>query len=107
MKRRYRRHPNPETSRRNKAIRRTRLAFARSLGTHTPEQWEWLKAFFDHRCVRCGRSGYHLDKDHIVPIYQGGSDGFNNLQPLCAWCNAAKGPENFNWVLYRLVHCFD
>ena len=42
-----------------------------------------MKAYFDHTCVRCGKSEPEVKivKDHIVPIYQGGSDGLDNLQP--------------------------
>lgn len=87
--------------------RRLRMERARALGTHTKEQWEALKAEFDYRCVQCERVGYHLDKDHIVPIYLGGSDGLDNLQPLCAWCNAAKGPDSTNWIAYRREHGFE
>ena len=86
---------------RNKSIRKARMIEAIKKGTHTSEQWELLKREFNYRCVKCGREGYHLDKDHIIPIYQGGSNGIENIQPLCAWCNAGKGSENFNFVKYR------
>lgn len=56
---------------------------------------------FGGRCVRCGLSGYHLDRDHIIPRYKGGSDSIRNIQPLCAWCNASKDNESFNWKLFR------
>jgi len=46
-------------------------------------------------------------KDHIVPIYRGGSDGLENLQPLCRECNTQKGPEVFNWAAYRDAHGFE
>lgn len=82
-------------------IRGARVALARLRGRHTKEEWEALKAEFGHRCVQCGRSGYHLDKDHIIPLYQGGSDGLDNLQPLCAWCNASKGADSTNWAEIR------
>jgi 5-methylcytosine-specific restriction endonuclease McrA len=82
-------------------IRRYRMELARLYGRHTKEEWEALKAEFDYRCVQCGRQGYHLDKDHITPVYQGGSDGLDNIQPLCAWCNSSKGPDSTNWVEIR------
>lgn len=86
---------------RNERIRAGRMKLARMRGTHQPEEWAALKEEFDYRCVRCGRENCHLDKDHIVPIYQGGSDALDNLQPLCAWCNAGKGPDATNWVEER------
>lgn len=82
-------------------IRRLRLKLARLRGQHTPEEWQALQVEFGGRCVRCGVAGMHLDRDHIKPIYQGGSDGIDNIQPLCACCNASKGPEDFNWCEHR------
>lgn len=74
---------------------------ARQIATHTREQWEALKQEFGHRCVRCGVAGVFLERDHIIPIYQGGSDGIDNIQPLCRSCNSSKGPERFNWAEHR------
>jgi 5-methylcytosine-specific restriction endonuclease McrA len=58
-----------------------------------------LKRILLNTCVRCeGESGLiHLDRDHIIPKYQGGSDNPSNWQPLCAKCNASKGPERIDW----------
>ena len=84
------------TNRRNRA---KRLSDAKKLGTHTKVDWEEMKDFFEHICVRCfGESELiNVEKDHIVSLYQGGSDGIENLQPLCARCNSSKGTENFDW----------
>lgn len=49
-----------------------------------------MLAFCQGRCVRCGVEGFNLVQDHITPIYQEGSDGIDNLQPLCAKCTAAR-----------------
>ena len=73
-------------------LRSQRLAAARQIATHTPAEWERLKDLCGNVCVRCGFDG-PLVKDHIQPIYQGGSDGIDNLQPLCRPCNSSKGPE--------------
>lgn len=88
-------------------IRTARMRAAREKGTHTKEQWEALKAEFHERCVRCGTDDYYVVCDHIIPVYQGGSDAIDNLQPLCARCNASKGPETFNWAEYRRKHGWD
>ena len=76
-----------------KSIRGERMEVAKSKGTHSKQEWQALVDVCGHSCVRCGATG-HLDKDHIKPVYQGGSDGIDNLQPLCAKCNASKGPED-------------
>lgn len=71
--------------------RSERLAAARKKGTHKPEEWQALMEFCGFNCVRCGAHG--VVKDHIQPIYQGGSDSIENLQPLCRGCNASKGAD--------------
>lgn len=88
----------------NREKRSVRLAEARKKGKHTKEEWAEMKEFFHNTCVKCnGDSGLvGVVKDHIKPIYQGGSDGIENIQPLCVKCNAAKGPEDKD---YREVYC--
>lgn len=81
-------------------LRSKRLSIAREKGTHTNEEWEELKEFFGE-CVICG-SKERIVKDHIVPIYQGGSDAITNLQPLCNSCNSRKGSDNKD---YRAEWC--
>lgn len=72
--------------------RSERLANARRLGTHSPEEWEALLQVCGEECLRCGDSTEKV-KDHIVPIYMGGSDAIENIQPLCRSCNSSKGPD--------------
>lgn len=78
---------------RGKIARSERLASAKVKGTHSKEDWEFLKGVSNHQCAKCG-GGEPLEKDHITPLYQGGSDGLDNLQPLCVPCNRSKGPDN-------------
>lgn len=90
----------------NRMLRRLRLCLARESGTHTKEQWKSLCEEFGYRCVRCGCESMPLERDHIIAIYQRGSDSISNIQPLCKKCNCAKGSENFNWSVYRRKHGF-
>lgn len=95
-------HPSydEERTERNKQLRRERMAAARAKGQHTLEQWIALVLACGERCVRCGHQfggTEHPEKDHITPLYQGGSDGIENLQPLCRRCNASKGPEAIDY----------
>ena len=90
-------------------IRYERLSAARAIATHTDEQWAAILNEFDNRCVCCGAKyvGGRPAKDHIVPLYLGGSDGADNLQPLCRECNTRKGPDTFDWAAYRRDHGFE
>jgi len=81
---------------RNADLRKRRLADAKKVGTHTPQEWTALLAACGGKCVKCD-SADSIEKDHIKPIYQGGSDGIENLQPLCRSCNAGKGPDNTDY----------
>jgi 5-methylcytosine-specific restriction endonuclease McrA len=89
---------------RNRKLRSERLRAARLIGRHTKEQWEALKQEFANRCVWCGRYVSHLTKDHIIPLYQGGSDGIENIQPLCRQCNSSKTAAQTDWAEYRRLH---
>jgi len=81
-----------------------RMHNARQKGTHTDQEWQEMLNFFNHTCVKCeGESGLtNVEKDHIKPVYQGGSDSIRNLQPLCARCNASEGPKVKD---YRVEYC--
>jgi uncharacterized protein YdaU (DUF1376 family) len=81
--------------------RSQRMTAARAIATHSELQWEILVSEFNGRCVRCGSSGHKPERDHIVPIYQGGHDGIDNIQPVCPRCNSSKGSETKNWAEYR------
>jgi uncharacterized protein YdaU (DUF1376 family) len=74
------------------ATRAERMAAARLRGTHSQQEWELLRDICGPQCLRCG-SQAALVKDHIIPVYQGGSDGIDNIQPLCKPCNSSKGPD--------------
>jgi len=80
--------------------RSERMADARKKGRHTKVEWENMREFFGE-CLKCG-SQTDILKDHITPIYQGGSDGIDNIQPLCRTCNASKGSESKD---YRPLFC--
>jgi len=80
----------------DKTTRSQRLATARAKGTHTDEQWNDLLESCGYHCCKCGIDA-PLVKDHIKPLYQGGSDSIDNIQPLCRKCNSAKGPEEVDY----------
>ena len=86
------------------AERTERIAAARLKGTHTKEQWEAVKNEFPGVCVRCFKWVGRVEKDHIIPVYIGGSDGIENLQPLCTRCNVQKCLETYNWLEHRRIH---
>ncbi len=97
---------NTSLAQKNSQIRSERMRIARSKGTHTKQEWEDMKTLFNNVCIRCdGQSGLaNVEKDHIIPVYQGGSDSIKNLQPICAKCNCQKGSEDIDW---RRIYCSD
>lgn len=77
----------------DKQKRSERLAEARAKGTHSAAEWEALLDICGSKCLRCGAST-NVIKDHITPLYQGGADSIDNLQPLCRSCTCSKGPDS-------------
>jgi 5-methylcytosine-specific restriction protein A len=41
-------------------------------------------------CRFQGRTSVAVEIDHVIPLEQGGSDAYDNLQPLCASCHLEK-----------------
>lgn len=82
----------------NDRKRQIREKEAKERGTHTLLEWEILKELTGLKCVKCGNDKRPVERDHILSIYKGGSDSIDNLQPLCAPCNSAKGPEEIDFV---------
>ncbi len=95
-----------EVTRLSQMNRSQRLAEARRKGKHTEDEWIALVEEFDRRCVRCGRAQEWPVRDHILPIFAGGSDAITNIQPLCQGCNGAKGVEFTNWCAIRRAEGF-
>ncbi len=77
----------------NRRKRYLRQKNARTRGTHTDRQWQRIIEYCGFACVSCGKTKLNLEKDHIMPLYQGGCDCIHNIQPVCARCNASKGPD--------------
>jgi 5-methylcytosine-specific restriction endonuclease McrA len=62
-------------------------------GPHfTGQEWLALVEACGRRCLRCG-SLENLTVDHVIPLGRGGPNTIENVQPLCAECDNAKGCE--------------
>ena len=52
-------------------------------------------------CEACGENpnitGHPLQRDHIKPQYEHGSNEEHNIQMLCSVCNRSKGTDNYDW----------
>lgn len=58
-------------------------------GSHTRREWIELCDYYHNICLRC-KERKPLTKDHVIPIYHGGTDNIDNIQPLCKSCNSRK-----------------
>ena len=91
----YKRYPEKSVAATN---RRRALKYASEI-THTEEEWQELKAFYNFTCLCCGKQEpeIKLTRDHVIPLTQGGSDSIDNVQPLCARCNSKKNNKHIDY----------
>lgn len=80
-------------------IRKARRVLAG--GSHTIEQWEELKNKYNLMCLCCKKyePEIKLTVDHIVPLTMGGTNGIENIQPLCGSCNSRKNVKTIDYKL--------
>ncbi len=68
----------------------------------TVDKWLEIVAEYDHRCAYCFGTKLEvgpLQRDHVVPLAQGGSDTVSNIVPACKSCNSSKGARTPNeWL---------
>jgi 5-methylcytosine-specific restriction endonuclease McrA len=85
---RRRTHPEEDVARRH-ARKARRLGNG---GRFTAMEWRLLKARYRYTCLCCGQRepAIKLTPDHVIPLAKGGSNGIENIQPLCGSCNYRK-----------------
>jgi HNH endonuclease len=86
-------------------VRRERLEAARRIAIHSGYEWAWMIEACGDRCLVCGSTELPLTKDHVIPISQGGSDGIENLQPLCFSDNSRQIGLDYRpaWIVAKLA----
>ena len=99
----YRAMSDRRKGRINTVLRYMRVRVARLAGTHSKKEWLALCTEAAGRCVKCERTR-PLTRDHILPIWMGGSDTIGNIQPLCRSCNSGKTDCTFNWIQFRRIY---
>jgi len=79
--------------------RRRRARKQQAEGEFTNQEWQALKAFYNHTCLRCDKREpeIQLTADHVIPLSKGGSNYISNIQPLCGSCNNAKGSQTTDY----------
>lgn len=68
-------------------------------GMITKQEWQWLKEFYEYKCLACGRceTDIKLTLDHVLPLNKGGKNIIENAQPLCQSCNSSKGTKDTDY----------
>lgn len=70
-------------------VHKRRSLINNSTEHYTVEEWLELCELYDNMCLSCGEQVI-LTVDHVLPLSMGGSNGIDNIQPLCKSCNCRK-----------------
>jgi len=76
---------------------RRKIRLKQNGGFHSIGEWETLKAQYNWTCPNCSKKepDIKLTKDHIISVFNGGSDNIENIQPLCKSCNSKKSTKSW------------
>lgn len=95
QKRREYRRNNPHIVKAQKHKRRALKT--NSIEHFTATEWLELCEKYANQCLCCGRDDLNLTADHVVPLSRGGSNGIDNIQPLCSHCNSSKWAKTVDY----------
>jgi 5-methylcytosine-specific restriction protein A len=52
--------------------------------------WAYALRRYGRRCYVCSAVGVPLERDHIIPVTEGGSNEADNCAPICPDCHKLK-----------------
>ena len=52
--------------------------------------WAHALRRYGRRCYLCGAVGVALEKDHVIPVTEGGTNDPDNCAPICTPCHKLK-----------------
>lgn len=62
----------------------------------------------NYKCNICGETlSASCQVDHIIPLYQGGSNDRDNLQGVCSPCHDAKTTQDFQDFYFKISKLYD
>lgn len=73
-------------------VHRRRIRTQQGGPSCTPAQWAAMCAWFGNVCLCCNAAA-PLTMDHVIPVVKDGTNGIENMQPLCRSCNSKKGVQ--------------
>lgn len=76
---------------------------AKAKATHTPTEWHAKVRNSPKVCRYCetGLNPFNMVKDHMIAVERGGSDGIDNVQPICWECNGEKRTTPHDEFVYK------
>lgn len=88
----YQNHPEIYLNIEHKRRARKRNA----TGNYTYTEFKALCERYGNICLCCHQSK-KLTADHVVPLVSGGTNGIENIQPLCKSCNSKKATKTIDY----------
>lgn len=86
---------NPEKGRAN--VHKRRALKKGNGGSYTVAEWQALCTQYNNECIGPGPHGGELERDHVIPVIDGGTSDITNVQPLCRRCNRRKGKKTIDY----------